>query len=148
MADTEGYETFVIPDDVGGRFSIFDDATIFTLLFLGVEKSEVKALMEASLDAQAEFLNEDIKSYKTKAKSISNSQILPCNYSYDDARIVLQEMIQDGCYRLARDHYSTALIHIIIGYGDNRNSVAKGTSRMVERTNLFSIINAILREKS
>ncbi|MBQ8425472.1 MAG: DNA repair protein [Clostridia bacterium] len=83
----------------------------------------------------------DIKSYKTKAKSISNSQILPCNYSYNDAKIVLQEMIQDGCYRLAREHYSTALIHIIIGYGDKRNEVAKGTSRMVERTNLFSIIN-------
>ena len=50
-----------VHDDVGGRFSIFDDATIFTLLFLGVSKEEVKELMNASLDAQREFLNENIE---------------------------------------------------------------------------------------
>lgn len=83
----------------------------------------------------------DIKSYKSKSKSISNSQILPCNYNFEDARIVFQEMIQDGCYRLAQEHYSTMLIHIIIGYGDGKNAMAKGTTRMVERTNLYSIIS-------
>ncbi len=46
-----------VHDDVGGRFSIFDDATIFTLFFLGVSKEDVKAMLNASLDAQKEFLN-------------------------------------------------------------------------------------------
>ena len=50
-----------VHDDVGGRFSIFDDATIFTLFFLGVSKEEVKAMLNASLDAQAEFLNSDVE---------------------------------------------------------------------------------------
>lgn len=50
-----------VHDDVGGRFSIFDDATIFTLLFLGVSKEEIKELLNASLDAQKEFLNDDIE---------------------------------------------------------------------------------------
>ena len=51
-----------VHDDVGGRFSIFDDATIFTLAFAGVEKSDVIAMLQASLQAQQEFLNEDINS--------------------------------------------------------------------------------------
>ena len=49
-----------VHDDVGGRFSIFDDATIFTLFFLGVSKEEVRKMLNASLDAQKEFLNPDI----------------------------------------------------------------------------------------
>lgn len=50
-----------VHDDVGGRFSIFDDATIFTLFFLGVSKEEVKNLLNASLEAQKEFLNPDVE---------------------------------------------------------------------------------------
>ncbi len=50
-----------VHDDVGGRFSIFDDATIFTLFFLGVSKEDVKAMLEASKAAQQEFLNPDIE---------------------------------------------------------------------------------------
>ena len=49
-----------VHDDVGGRFSIFDDATIFTLAFTGVAKEEVVAMLNASLAAQKEFLNDDI----------------------------------------------------------------------------------------
>lgn len=51
-----------VHDDVGGRFSIFDDATIFTLAFAGVAKEDVVAMLNASLNAQKEFLNDDINS--------------------------------------------------------------------------------------
>lgn len=51
-----------VHDDVGGRFSIFDDATIFTLAFAGVDKADVIAMLQASLEAQKEFLNDDINS--------------------------------------------------------------------------------------
>jgi len=50
-----------VHDDVGGRFSIFDDATIFTLFFLGVSKEEVREMLNASKEAQKEFLNPDIE---------------------------------------------------------------------------------------
>ena len=50
-----------VHDDVGGRFSILDDATIFTLAFAGMEKAEVKKMLEASLAAQKEFLNPNIE---------------------------------------------------------------------------------------
>ena len=84
-------------------------------------------------------LMEDIKNYKSRAKSLSSSQILPCNYAYEDAKIVMFEMIQNGCYELAKYHYSTNLIHLIIGYGDDR-SFAKGRIRMTVTTNLNKII--------
>lgn len=84
-------------------------------------------------------LMSDIKKYKTKSKSISSSQILPCNYKYEDAKIVLREMIQTGCYDLAKQHYVTSLIHVYIGYGDDRTGT-KGTKRLNVTTNLYSII--------
>lgn len=49
-----------VHDDVGGRFSIFDDATLFTLAFLGVSKDDVKTMLNASLAAQDEFLSSDV----------------------------------------------------------------------------------------
>lgn len=49
-----------VHDDVGGRFSIFDDATIFALAFAGVAKEDVKKMLEASLAAQNAFLSENV----------------------------------------------------------------------------------------
>lgn len=85
-------------------------------------------------------LMSDIKSYKSKSKSISSSQILPRNYSFEDAKLVMREMIQSGCYELARRGYVTQLVHLFVGYGDNKNSGTKGTKRMHETTNLFSVM--------
>ena len=48
-------------------------------------------------------------------------------------------MVQNGCYDLARQHYSTNLIHLFVGYGDDK-SIAKGTTRMNVTTNLYAII--------
>ena len=88
----------------------------------------------------------DIKNYKAKSRSISNSQILPCNYSYENGKIVAMEMIQEGCYRLAKEHLSTSLIHINLSYGDEFKVGAKGTVRMSETTNLYSIIGKYAEE--
>lgn len=124
------------------RFSIYD--------MYGIAKADENLLYE-EFGVNAELLidhawgretclMEDIKNYKGKSKSFSNSQILPCNYSYEQAKIVVQEMIQDGCYRLAREHMSTRLLHIYLGFGDDRSN-AKGSIRMSETTNLYSIIS-------
>lgn len=52
----------LVHDDVGGRFSILDDATMFTMAFAGVDKADTKKILEASLAAQKEFMNPDINS--------------------------------------------------------------------------------------
>jgi DNA polymerase V len=85
-------------------------------------------------------LMEDIKAYKGKSKSISNSQILPCGYSYDKARIVVQEMIQEGCYRLSSDNVVTSLIHLSLSYEGDKDKEDKGTKRLNVVTNVFSIL--------
>lgn len=85
-------------------------------------------------------LMSDIKNYKTQSKSISNSQILPCGYKFEDAKIVMQEMIQEGCYRLASEKLVTNLLHIFVGYQDDRTDRAKGTKRLRNTTNLYSQI--------
>lgn len=50
----------LVHDDVGGRFSIFDDATIFTMAYAGVSKEDTKKMLETSIKVQKEFLNPDI----------------------------------------------------------------------------------------
>lgn len=86
-------------------------------------------------------LMSDIKNYHNKAKSISSSQILPCNYNFEDGKLVMNEMIQNACYELSRRRLSTPMIHLIIGYGDKKGDFAKGTKRMPVTTNLYSIIH-------
>ncbi|MBR6311922.1 MAG: DNA repair protein, partial [Oscillospiraceae bacterium] len=39
----------------------------------------------------------DIKGYKAKTHSVSFSQILPSDYDFDKARLVMQEMLLGGC---------------------------------------------------
>ncbi len=82
----------------------------------------------------------DIKKYKRKSKSIGSSQILPKNYDFESAKIVLSEMIQSGCYTLTEEHYVTNLLHIYVGYGETPKSSAKGSIRLAGTTNVFSII--------
>lgn len=88
-------------------------------------------------------LMQDIKNYKGKSKSISQSQILPCNYNYDDALMVLKEMIQNGCYELAKLGFSTDHVGIIVSYGDSKGDSVKAVKRMNVTTNLFSIIGGV-----
>ena len=46
LADEEGYEEFVVPDDVGGRFSVL---TAVGLLPIAVSGADIDKLMELSL---------------------------------------------------------------------------------------------------
>lgn len=51
LADQEGYETFVVPDDVGGRFSVL---TAVGLLPIAVSGADIDRLMEGASDARLE----------------------------------------------------------------------------------------------
>lgn len=62
-----------VHDDVGGRFSIFDDATIFALAFLGVDKKEVIKMLETSLKAQEDYLTADVEKNDALKLAIFNA---------------------------------------------------------------------------
>ena len=57
LADEEGYETFVIPDDVGGRFSVL---TAVGLLPIAVSGADIDAIMEGAAQARLEYQNPDL----------------------------------------------------------------------------------------
>lgn len=52
LADREGYETFVVPDDVGGRFSVL---TAVGLLPIAVAGCDIDALMAGAAKAREEL---------------------------------------------------------------------------------------------
>lgn len=56
LATEEGYETFVVPDDVGGRFSVL---TAVGLLPIAVSGADIKKLMEGAASARKEALEND-----------------------------------------------------------------------------------------
>ncbi|MGL5149119.1 MAG: glucose-6-phosphate isomerase [Clostridium sp.] len=58
LADAKGYETFVIPDDVGGRFSVL---TAVGLLPIAVAGISIDEMMKGAADAREEFSNPSLK---------------------------------------------------------------------------------------
>ena len=56
-ADAEGWETFVIPDDVGGRFTVL---TPVGLLPIAVSGADIDALMAGAAEAQVAYTNPDL----------------------------------------------------------------------------------------
>ena len=53
LADQEGYESFVVPDDVGGRFSVL---TAVGLLPIAVSGADIDQLMEGAASGRAKAL--------------------------------------------------------------------------------------------
>lgn len=82
----------------------------------------------------------EIKSYKSKSKSISNSQILFSDYDYDKALLVLQEMALNGCQRLIREHLIASHVGIVVGYSKDVIPATGGTIKMANATNVYSLV--------
>ncbi|NMB30996.1 MAG: glucose-6-phosphate isomerase [Clostridiales bacterium] len=69
LADEKGYENFVIPDDVGGRFSVL---TAVGLLPIAVAGCDIDALMQGAREAQNEFTTPDLSNDCYKYAAIRN----------------------------------------------------------------------------
>lgn len=82
----------------------------------------------------------EIKSYKSKSKSISNSQILFSDYDYDKAHVVIQEMALTGCQRLIREHLIASHVGIFVGYSKDVIPQSGGTMKMANSTNVYSVV--------
>lgn len=59
LADEKGYECFVVPDDVGGRFSVL---TAVGLLPIAAAGADIDKLMAGAAAAREEYANPDIQS--------------------------------------------------------------------------------------
>lgn len=58
LADEEEYETFVIPDNVGGRFSVLTPVGLFPIAVAGID---IDKLMEGAKNAQFNYADSSIK---------------------------------------------------------------------------------------
>ncbi len=58
LADAEGYETFVVPDDVGGRFSVL---TAVGLLPIAVCGADLDKIMEGAAQAAKLYANDNVE---------------------------------------------------------------------------------------
>jgi DNA polymerase V len=88
----------------------------------------------------------DIKAYQPKSKSISSSQILFDDYSYDKALIVMYEMALAGCQEMMRRHVIANSVGIYVGYSKDIIAPTGGTFKIHLATNLYSHIREYVDE--
>ncbi len=93
LSDTEGYETFVVPDDVGGRFSVL---TAVGLLPIAVAGCDIDALMAGAAQAQqdymADFDNNDCYKYAAIRNILSRKgKAVEMLVSYDPNFVMMAE---------------------------------------------------------
>lgn len=58
LADAEGYEEFVVPDDVGGRFSVLTAVGLLPIAASGVD---IDQMMQGALDSYNYYKEEDVE---------------------------------------------------------------------------------------
>lgn len=89
----------------------------------------------------------DIKNYKPKSNSISNSQILFKDYSFKDARVVLIEMIDNLVLNLVEKGLYTKCVGFSIGYSKDIISMQNIRVTLNKHTNSFNVIkNKLITE--
>ena len=58
MCEQEGYESFIIPDDVGGRFSVLTPVGLLPMAVAGIDLDEV---LRGAQDARRDYQNPDLR---------------------------------------------------------------------------------------
>ncbi len=75
MADAEGYKTFVIPDDVGGRYSVLTPVGLLPIAIAGYDISKLlKGAQAAAKDTQSSNLTENLSARYAAARFLLNQK--------------------------------------------------------------------------
>ena len=83
----------------------------------------------------------DIKEYKPKSHSLALSQILFENYSFTDARIILNEMVETLVLDLVKKNLIAGQISLFIGYSNNSYLALNKQKRIFSTSNFKEILN-------
>ena len=86
LADKEGYETFVIPDDIGGRFSVITPVGLLPIAVAGID---IDALMKGLHDGMGEYGDADLE--KNPAYQYAVARRILQNQGYDVELLVNYE---------------------------------------------------------
>ena len=83
----------------------------------------------------------DIKSYESKSKSLSSSQVLMRDYRYEEAEVIVKEMMDQLCLDMAAQKYVTDSVSLYVGYSLSQGVFGTGGSvRLTTQTNVASRI--------
>lgn len=97
LADKEGYETFVVPDDVGGRYSVL---TAVGLLPIAVAGIDIDSLMEGAAKAQKAFCepslerNDCLRYAAARNCFYDKGKRLECFISYEPCMTMFNEWLK------------------------------------------------------
>lgn len=80
----------------------------------------------------------DIKRYKPKSNSISTNQVLFKDYTWNEARLVLKEMVELKSLELVDKNLVTDTLTLYIGYSNNIIKPSGGTYKISLKTNTFT----------
>ena len=80
----------------------------------------------------------DIKKYRPKSNSISNSQILLKDYTYYEARTVLKEMVELISLRLIKENKISNVIQLYVGYSKDIIGASGGARHLENYTSNYS----------
>lgn len=83
----------------------------------------------------------DIKNYRAKTNCLSSGQVLMRDYSFEEARLIVKEMLDLMCLELVSKRLITDSVSIYIGYSNSLDLPgAKGTASIAKKTNADSLI--------
>ncbi len=66
----------------------------------------------------------EIQSYVPEGHSLVNGQVLPCDYSFDEARMVMREMAEASILELVEQGLATNHISLHVGYKRDKNDAS------------------------
>lgn len=89
---------------------------------------------------------EDIKSYRTKSRSVSNSQILFGDYTAEKAELIVTEMVRSGCLEMMRRGLIARSVAVYAGYSRGVRPPTGGSVRMRAASSLPRMILPYARE--
>lgn len=85
----------------------------------------------------------DIKAYTPKNHSLSNGQVLPHAYNYENTKIVVKEMAEEMAFSLVSKHLVTNQIVLYLGYDKTTPGTAGGRGSFEMWTSSGRMISAM-----
>ena len=88
----------------------------------------------------------DIKNYRSKSNCLNSGQVLMRDYTFDEAEIIVREMMDQLCLELVSKELVTQSVTLHVGYsGTLQRDAARGTAAVAKLTNSSdSLVPAVI----
>ncbi len=90
---------------------------------------------------------EEIKAYKPKNNSLSSGQVLSRDYSFEECKVIVKEMVDSLCLDLADKELVTQSVTLMIGYSNELGmKPATGTASMTTASSSYGLMIPVVLE--